>query len=126
MIYCASRTTHAALWLFLRDECGWPISSTWINEAGEGESADLSDLWMRCINEVRSASCLVAYHTPGDVWKGAFIEIGVALGKGIPVHVIGEPPGSWVNHPLISKHESMPLLSWLLAEVKRHIEENAS
>ena len=29
---------------------------------------------MRCIDEARSCHLLVAYHEPGEEWKGAFVE----------------------------------------------------
>jgi hypothetical protein len=44
-IYIASKTKHAARWLEYRAQ-GEPIISTWIDEAGEGASADLHDLWV--------------------------------------------------------------------------------
>lgn len=103
-LYGASKTEHAHLWRDVRDELredGVDIVSTWIDEAGEGESASLVDLWVRCIEETRSAHLLVAYHREGDVWKGAFVEVGAALANGIPVYVMGRPPGSWTNHPLV-------------------------
>jgi hypothetical protein len=97
-IYVASKTKHAPMWRRLRDE-GWPIISTWIDEAGEGETSDFTDLWRRCIEEAKSASRVILYHEQGDVLKGAFVEIGAALATGVPVFVVGDPPGSWVHHP---------------------------
>ena len=105
-IYVASRTIHAAMWKELRSE-GVPIISTWLDEAGAGETEDFSDLWRRCVDEVKRAGRLVAFHSEGDVWKGAFIEIGVALGAGVPVTVVGGPPGSWLAHPLVSQARSV-------------------
>ena len=105
-IYVASRTIHAAMWKELQSE-GVPIISTWLDEAGAGETEDFSDLWRRCVDEVKRAGRLVAFHSEGDVWKGAFIEIGVALGAGVPVTVVGGPPGSWPAHPLVSQARSV-------------------
>src|SRR5438093_12904578 len=47
-IFVASRTRHAAKWRSLRD-AGWPIISTWIDEAGPGQSRSLRSLALRSI-----------------------------------------------------------------------------
>lgn len=87
-IYTASKTKHAHLWKDLR-AAGAPIISTWIDEAGEGESADLHDLWDRCITESRCCKALIVYREPADVLKGAWVEIGAALAAGKPVYAVG-------------------------------------
>lgn len=88
-IYIASKTKHADRWRFLRDKVGEPIISTWIDEAGPGESADLDDLWHRCIKEASSCELLIVYREPDDVLKGAWVEVGAALAVGTPVFAIG-------------------------------------
>lgn len=101
MIYIASKTCHASEWRFLRDR-GVPVSSTWIDEAGAGESADLRDLWRRCVMESSEASCLVAYMEEGEILKGAYAEIGCALSNGKPVLMVGFPKElSMLSHPLV-------------------------
>lgn len=87
-IYIASKTRHADVWRAFRT-AGYPIISTWIDEAGEGESADLNDLWERCIRESSSCSALIVYREPEDVLKGAWVEMGAALAVGIPVLAVG-------------------------------------
>lgn len=87
-IYIASKTRHAHLWRDLR-AAGAPIISTWIDEAGEGESADLHDLWDRCISESKGCKTLIVYREPEDVLKGAWVEIGAALASGKPVYAVG-------------------------------------
>jgi hypothetical protein len=88
-IYIASKTKHAERWRFLRDKIGEPIISTWIDEAGPGESADLHDLWQRCITEASGCRVLVVYREPEDVLKGAWVEVGAALASGVPVYAVG-------------------------------------
>lgn len=105
-VYIASKARHAPRWLALR-AAGLPVISTWIDEAGEGESASLADLWRRCIAESASAAALLLYHEPGDEQKGAYVEVGAALASGVPVFVVGEPPGSWVNHALVTRCVSL-------------------
>lgn len=102
MIYVASRSELGPMWRQLQND-GHPINSTWIHESGPGETSDISDLWMRCIREASEADVLIAYHRPGDVWKGALVEIGAALAHGRPIYVVGDPPGSWVNHPNVTR-----------------------
>lgn len=88
-IYIASKVKHAGDWRALRDEEKAPIISTWIDEAGEGESGDLADLWRRCIGEASSAGALVIYRLPDEVLKGAWVELGAALASGVPVFAVG-------------------------------------
>ncbi|WP_244497767.1 dATP/dGTP pyrophosphohydrolase domain-containing protein [Aureimonas sp. AU40] len=87
-IYTASKTKHAPVWQDYRAR-GWPINSTWIDEAGPGESADLSDLWDRCIREASTASVLVVYREADDVLKGGWAEVGAALACGVPIYAVG-------------------------------------
>lgn len=99
-IYIASKTKHAAKWLKLRS-LGVPIISTWIDEAGEGQSSDLSDLAARCIEEVRSADRVVLYLEDGDTLKGQLIEVGAALACGVPVYSFGfDQRSAFRRHPL--------------------------
>lgn len=103
-IYIASKTKHAARWRELRDAQGYNITSTWIDEAGPGESKDLSDLARRCVDEARKANALILYCESGDFpLKGALIEVGAALGAGVPVFVVGECESlntALASHPL--------------------------
>lgn len=102
-VYIASKTKHAPKWRKLRDELGYPIISTWIDEAGEGQSSDLRGLASRCIKEASEATCTVVYGEQGEILKGALIEIGSALGSGKPVICVG----TWENFK--SVFQSHPL-----------------
>lgn len=107
-IYIASKTAHADKWKALRD-AGARIISTWIDEVGDGESADLSDLAWRCIEEAVTADLLIIYRERGEVLEGAFIEAGAALACGTPVAAIGEWDDCWsalFHHPLWSREVS--------------------
>lgn len=113
-IYVASRVKHAERWQCLRDYVGVPIISTWIDEAHEGETDDMSELWQRIKTEIAHAERLVLYASLADFpLKGALVEAGMALAVGVPVvcvlhpDVILEPRsmrplGSWASHPLVS------------------------
>lgn len=119
-VYVASRASVSArgrMWRNLRSQ-GVPITSSWIDEDGEGQTADLSDLWKRITNEIRAADYLILYAEADDFpLKGAFIEAGIALGMGKQVIVClpnveldprsCRPIGSWINHPLVSRCDDL-------------------
>lgn len=110
-VYVASKSKYGGMWQEWRaawsgveaaDGSGLQVVSSWIDEYRAGETDDFTDLWRRCIDEVTAADLVIAYYRNGDEWKGAFIEIGAALATNTPVYLVGRPPGSWVNHPLVS------------------------
>jgi hypothetical protein len=107
-IYIASKTRHAERWRALRDG-GCPIISTWIDEAGPGETDDMGDLWRRCVSEASLADVTVVYSEPDDVLKGALVEVGAALASGRKVVVVGTGPSisSFTNHPLVECVEEL-------------------
>lgn len=92
-IYFASKTKHAARWRALR-EGGVPVISTWIDEAGVGQTSDWQDLWSRCLREASTAAALVMYVEPGEVHKGSLAEVGAALLAGVPVFWVGPEVGT--------------------------------
>ncbi len=112
-IYVASRVRHAAMWQGYKDR-GLPIISSWINEAGDGDTDDFGELWTRIESEIRRCRALIFYGQAGDdPWKGAFIEIGLALAYNKPVFVVlngielrdrtMRPVGSWLAHPNVTR-----------------------
>lgn len=120
-VYIASRASlpeRSANWRMLRDIGGWHIISSWIDEAGEGRTADFSELWLRIENEIRNAERLILYVEADDFpLKGALIEVGMALALGVPVYVVApgvileerscRPLGSWMRHPRVTLRNSM-------------------
>jgi hypothetical protein len=126
--YVASRASipeRPAMWRRLRDE-GWPITSTWIDEAGPGETHSFEELWQRIEAEIRSSVGVLLYCDEDDFpLKGALLECGIALGMGKPVAVAFDftldnsfrPIGSWVMHPLVSMHST-------LAEARERLESH--
>lgn len=108
-VYVASRVSRAEMWKKYRAQ-GRPIVSSWIDEAGEGETDSFRELWSRLhYKEIAAARGLVFYGNVADApWKGALVEVGIALGAGKPVAavIVGEvegrtyrPVGSWIEHP---------------------------
>jgi hypothetical protein len=88
MIYVASKSSYYDMWLVARST-GLPINSTWIDEAGEGQTIDKGILAERCLEEIRAASCMVLFIGNADVLRGAAIELGAALSHGKMVFVVG-------------------------------------
>jgi len=108
-IAVASKTYHAPMWRKLRGK-GLPVISTWIDEAGEGESASYKDLAERCLREVASADMLILFCKQGDILKGAMIEAGASLASNIPVYCVGESESLsrvFSKHPLWFDVESI-------------------
>lgn len=101
-IYMASKTAHAPRWRKLR-ALGLPIISTWIDEAGVGETKCFTDLWRRCASEAAEADALIVYREPGEVLKGAFVEVGCALTAGKPVFAVGCDDLSFTHHALVTR-----------------------
>jgi hypothetical protein len=101
-VYTASKVKHAPLWVRLRDE-GLHVIATWIDEAGEGQTPDRSELAERCLREVGMADLLLLYCEPDDLLKGALVEAGAALALGKPVLCVGTCASIsrvFVAHPL--------------------------
>lgn len=97
---------------------GAPIISSWIDEDGPNDTADLDELWIRIRREVVSAERLVLYVEPDDFpLKGAFVEIGMALAANVPIVIVApgveikdrncRPFGSWIKHPSVRFAETV-------------------
>jgi len=81
-MYVASRASvpeRGAMWREFRSR-GFRVTSSWIDEDGEGQTASFSDLWERIANEIQCSDGLVLYAEPGDFpLKGAFIEAAIEV-----------------------------------------------
>ena len=111
-IYTSSRVKHAPMWKSLRAS-GENIISSWIDQAGPGETPSLSELWVHILEEIADSDYMILYVEPDDFpLKGAFVEVGMALGLGLAVVVVApgmefDPPsyrpiGSWIKHPNVT------------------------
>jgi len=119
-IYVASRASvpeRGIMWRWFRSQ-GYLITSSWIDEDGEGATADFGELWLRIADEIRKSAALVLYAEAADFpLKGALTEAGIALGMGKPVFVclpdLGvlprnyRPIGSWIAHPLVTRCDNV-------------------
>lgn len=97
-IYMASKAIHGDEWENLK-MIGYPICSTWIHESGLGKTSDWSDLWTRCVEEAATADALIVFRTSQETLKGAWVEVGAALARGVPVFAVGCEEFSVRHHP---------------------------
>lgn len=86
-IYIASKTKHAGWWRQVAEY--HPVSSSWIYEAEPGQTLDYNRLWATIESEIRFGRALLAYHKPGEILKGVWIEIGIAFACDVPIHGVG-------------------------------------
>lgn len=117
-IYVASRVVRAPIWRRYRD-MGVPIVSSWIDEAGDGETECFSALWDNIRGEIGRSNALVFYAAEPDdfPFKGALIEAGIAMAMHKPIFVCLEgvelegrtmrPIGSWVLHRSVTMCETL-------------------
>lgn len=104
-IYVASKLVHRDKWIALKRDHKATIISTWIFKPA---NVNLESVWKDCIHEVCLSNRLVAYREPGEVLKGAFIEIGAALAFDIPVVLLGDfDDFTFTHHPLVSRASSI-------------------
>lgn len=99
-IYVASKAKHGAFWRRLRER-GYPICSSWIDESEPGQTTDWPGLWSRVVSEVSESDCLIHLLFPGETPKGALVEVGVALARGVPVYWVGREY-QCCAHPLVT------------------------
>lgn len=102
-IYIASKVMYADKWRKLRDG-GVNIISTWIDQAGAGQSPSLSQLAIACIYESRCCDGMIVYRESWDLLKGAFIEMGAALiNTDTIICMVGDPleGGAFSYHPQV-------------------------
>lgn len=111
VFYVASRASlpeRPAMWQMHAQHTA-DIISSWIWEAGNGETEDFGELWTRIRREIITCDALVLYVEPDDFpLKGALIEVGMALALGKPVRIVApgvelqgrtfRPLGSWIKH----------------------------
>jgi hypothetical protein len=130
--YVASRASVPArvdMWHGYRAG-GVPIISSWIDEAGEGETGDFSELWERIASEIAASSGLVLYAEREDFpLKGALVEVGIALALRKPVAVVlnfepdgrtMKPIGSWIAHKQVIRAPTVAAAFAALIEARAH------
>lgn len=123
--YIASRASlpeRSEAWRKLRDVDGYLIVSSWIDVVTQPLNADdtkpLHAIWENITQEVTTAERVIVYAEPDDFpLKGTLVEVGMALAVGTPIYLVlpgvdieeetFRPIGSWINHPLVKRVNSM-------------------
>ncbi len=89
-VYVSSKLKHADKWRKLRED-GLNIISSWIDlEVEESAVAALDLMWRGYIDEVKSSDFLILYAEPGEILKGALIEVGIAAALNIHIVAVGD------------------------------------
>jgi len=110
LFYTASKTEHAHMWQKLRDSEGYLVTSTWIDQTGDDEPDDYSELAERCVRDIVAADFLLLYVELGEIHKGSLMEVGIALAHGKEIRCVG-----WCDsfgrvfhhHPLWKRYDTV-------------------
>lgn len=112
-IYMSSKSKYAPFWRGWRER-GIPIISTWIDLDEAGAIRDWGEFWEICIMEAQNAEVTILFWELNDSpLKGAFVEVGAALGAGRRVIVVRDPEvdvsllGSFHHHPNVMVMDSI-------------------
>lgn len=114
-IYACSRASvpeRVAMWKNIRAR-GVLLTSSWIDDELSQDLENPGAFWEKVTVEIKASSRLILYIEPDDLpLRGAFVEVGIALGNGIPVTIVApdvaldpktcRPLGNWIKHPLVS------------------------
>ncbi len=102
------------IWRRLRSE--WPqieFSSRWLDMFNDSEPLKASEkdfrrFWLIDKADVERSDYLMIWGEGDEHLRGALIEAGIAIAKGIPVLTIGkhEDYGTWRHHPLVSNYST--------------------
>jgi len=86
-------------------EAGHEITSRWLDEdfskVPEYTDADRANVAKTDVDDVTASDALVLLPSPRRVPGGKFIEVGVAISQGKPVHVLGHRENMLMWHPLV-------------------------
>lgn len=117
-VYIASKLHYAEKFQKLRTawiEDGIDLHARWHDQAAlEHPGHDLSSedfhiFWLVDEEDVKVADALILYGEPHDKLRGALVETGIAIGRGILVILVGDCPdfGTWQHHPCVARADSM-------------------
>jgi nucleoside 2-deoxyribosyltransferase len=115
-VYTASKISYASLWRQLRNE-EWKhldFTARWIDiedlelEERISGPAEYVHFWTIDIQDVRRSDFVLIYARPGDLLKGALVEVGAALALGKIVLSVGiDPSHTWSYHPCVVRLDTL-------------------
>jgi nucleoside 2-deoxyribosyltransferase len=109
-VYIASKIAHAEQWRnfysltpSIHLVSRWPFLIPFIQEDQSKK------FWQEDLADIQACDVLVVYAQAGEKLRGALVEAGMALALNKPVVVIGDHPdyGTWSQHPLVSREETI-------------------
>lgn len=123
-VYGAGIITEAQQWVDLAKnlpEFEW--TATWpkliLANVPDHES-HAPDFWILDELEIAMSDVLLLYRwdSAGTPYRGALVEVGIAIGRGLPVFITGICPeySTWQYHPLVRR---CPSLTSAMIEIER-------
>lgn len=123
LIYLAAKIHRIQMMRFIaediRSDWGLDVISAW----HDGEIIDDTSApacragWEMNRAQVLGADLLLAYGTKDDPLNGTMIEIGMAVGRNIPIYLVGNYPwATWTSLNNVKKLEHFPAAR---AEIKK-------
>lgn len=104
-VYPSSKVKHAQMWLDLHKTNPHAyFHARWLKHADlsmDPTPENSKFLWLECVEDIKAADVLLFYTEEGEHYKGALVEVGMALAFGVKVIIVGEHPdhGTWKWHP---------------------------
>jgi len=108
-VYTASKLAQASMWSALQKQ--WPgvyFHARWLRHVALG-TPDLPEnavrFWVEDQEDVSLADAVLIYAAPTEHLRGALVEAGMAIAKGVPVIVLGDHVdyGTWQYHPAVRR-----------------------
>lgn len=107
-VYTASKAHYRILWIKMAEDIDWDFvefTASWprdpfIEQGTDDAEVDpdyLRSAWSTNLSEIANSDFLLVFGKPSDPIKGTVFETGFAVGRGIPVLLVGElaPTHSW-------------------------------
>lgn len=121
-IYGASMTQHRGVWTQLARTPQWDgfeFVSRWPIDFGTKRLDSNPDHarqgWIENFEDLVQCDVVLVYFYPGDVLRGALVELGAGIALGKQVILIGNPGGTWMHHPAVTQVTSLDQALYLLS-----------
>jgi len=122
-VYTASKLSAAPMWRQLQQDWGSAafFHARWLRhcELGTPDSPEAAPgFWLEDEEDVGTSDALLVWGEPGQALRGALVEAGIAIARGVPVLVIGENEsyGTWQYHPGVERAaDFVEALRWIKA-----------
>lgn len=106
-------------------EMGHEITVDWTNHdiyPNDATAERLSQFAQDDVRGVKEADLYIGLMTIPFEYKGAWVEMGLALGKGIPIYIIGNAGDSciFMHHPLVWKFADIQTMFSMMQQVLRN------